>query len=147
MAAMRQNRASRSDGEDADGGSDGSRGSGRRHGANGTHGASGIHGAGSERDDIPVGVRVRRQSATGPADRPGTIHVVVCRGADAEELEGANAVERLPKLIADPKASVWVDLVAPTARQADDVGKALGLHPLIVEDVLEGDRRAKIETS
>ena len=42
---------------------------------------------------------------------------------------------------------MWVDLVAPTPTQAEQVGDALGLHPLIVEDVLEGNQRAKIETT
>ena len=41
----------------------------------------------------------------------------------------------------------WVDLVAPTPDQAPQVGEALGLHPLIIEDVLEGNQRAKIETT
>ena len=36
---------------------------------------------------------------------------------------------------------------APTADQAQAVGAALALHPLIVEDVLEGNQRAKIETT
>ena len=43
--------------------------------------------------------------------------------------------------------SAWVDLVAPTPHQAQQVGEALGLHPLIIEDVLEGNQRAKIETT
>jgi len=123
MAATRRNRALRSDNEDRTDGKD------------------------PEFDDIPLGVRVHRQPATGPADQPGTIHVAACHGRDVEELDGANAVDQLPSLIADPGALVWIDLVAPTSRQADDVGKALGLHPLIVEDVLEGNRRAKIETA
>ena len=123
MAATRRNRALRSDNEDRTDGKD------------------------PEFDDIPLGVRVHRQPATGPADQPGTIHVAACHRRDVEEFEGAEGVDRLPSLIADLAASVWIDLVAPTSRQADDVGKALGLHPLIVEDVLEGNRRAKIETA
>jgi magnesium transporter len=130
MAATRPNPASRSEGEgDADG-HDFEQGD-----------------PGLDRDDIPLGVRVRRQPATASADQPGTIHVAACHGSDVEELVGDRAVDRLAGLIADPKASVWVDLVAPTAMQANTVGKALGLHPLIVEDVLEGNRRAKIETT
>ena len=31
--------------------------------------------------------------------------------------------------------------------QVETVGRALGIHPLIVEDVLEGNQRAKIETT
>jgi magnesium transporter len=129
MAATRRNRASHSDGRDAQDGHDATDGND------------------AERGQIPVGVRVRRQPATGPAGQPGTIRVAVCRGRDVEELEGEKAVDRLPQLIADPGASVWVDLVGPTQRQADDVGRALGLHPLIIEDVLEGNQRAKIETT
>jgi magnesium transporter len=126
MAATRQNRASRSDRGDGEDGHD------RRD---------------ADRDDIPLGVRVRRQPATAAADQPGTIHVVACHGSDAQELEGDKAVAQLADLIADPKATVWVDLVAPTGRQANEVGKALGIHPLIIEDVLEGNQRAKIETA
>ena len=35
----------------------------------------------------------------------------------------------------------------PSREQVEEVGAVLGLHPLIVEDVLEGNQRAKIETT
>jgi magnesium transporter len=120
MAATRQNRGSRSDGE-PDGRPD--------------------------REQIPVGLRVRRQPAASRSDQPGTIRVVVCHDGGVDESEGAKAVASLPGLVADPRASVWVDAIGPTERQSDEIGRALGLHPLIVEDVLEGNRRAKIETT
>ena len=69
------------------------------------------------------------------------------KGGELHELEGAEALAKLPGLVGKPDCSVWVDLVAPTPRQAQQVGEALGLHPLIVEDVLEGNQRAKIETT
>jgi magnesium transporter len=53
----------------------------------------------------------------------------------------------MAELLGKPKARVWVDLIAPTQAQAQKVGDALSLHPLIVEDVLEGNQRAKIETT
>ena len=68
-------------------------------------------------------------------------------GDTASESEGASALAELPELLRRPDAAVWVDLVAPTPTQAKQVGDALGLHPLIVEDVLEGNQRAKIETT
>ena len=40
-----------------------------------------------------------------------------------------------------------MDLTSPTQDLALRVGSALDLHPLIVEDVLEGNQRAKIETT
>jgi magnesium transporter len=145
MAATRPNPASRSDGK--------AKATATRRGAGDTDRRH-VHppepepdDPGPDRDDIPLGVRVRRAPATGPAGQPGTIRVVACHGSDVEELEGAKAVGRLPELMADPDASVWIDLVAPSQKQAEDIGKALGLHPLIVEDVLEGNRRAKIETT
>ena len=97
--------------------------------------------------DIPIAARVRRQTAIGPAGQPGTIRVVALAGKDVEESEGKAALAALPDLISGPKAAVWVDLVAPTPAQAKLVGDSLGLHPLIVEDVLEGNQRAKIETT
>jgi magnesium/cobalt transport protein CorA len=97
--------------------------------------------------EIPLGVRVERQRAVGPAGQPGTIRVHAFEGGEVRELDGPAAVDALPGLIGAPKASVWVDLCAPTPDQASKVGMALGLHPLIVEDVLEGNQRAKIETT
>jgi magnesium transporter len=96
---------------------------------------------------IPVGVRVERRPATGTAGQPGTVRVVATQGDGVLELEGASALARLPELLRKPDAAVWVDLVAPTPNQSQKVGEALGLHPLIVEDVLEGNQRAKIETT
>jgi magnesium transporter len=81
----------------------------------------------------------------------GTIRVAVATGDGGSDgvrdLEGADALAALPALCHEPDASVWVDLVTPTADQAQAVGAALSLHPLIVEDVLEGNQRAKIETT
>jgi len=104
-------------------------------------------GPGPDQPDIPLGVRVRRQSATGPAGQPGTIRVVAFEDDKVEALEGNAAVERLPTLLGAGHPAIWVDLVAPTQHQAETVGAVLGLHPLIVEDILEGNQRAKIETT
>lgn len=62
-------------------------------------------------------------------------------------LEGDAALAALPGLLSQPTAAVWVDLAEPSPAQVEAVGAALRLHPLIVEDVLEGNQRAKIETT
>jgi magnesium transporter len=98
-------------------------------------------------DAVPLAVRVRRQGAVAVAGQPGTIRIVVAEGDAVRESEGAKALTQLPEILRKPNAAVWVDLVAPTPAQAQQVGDALGLHPLIVEDVLEGNQRAKIETT
>ena len=97
--------------------------------------------------DVPLATRVRRQGATGPAGQPGTIRIVAFEGGTVHETEGTAALTRLREHLGRPDAAVWVDLVAPTPAQAKQVGETLGLHPLIVEDVLEGNQRAKIETT
>jgi magnesium transporter len=78
---------------------------------------------------------------------PGRIYVVADVDGTLHESEGDQALAGLPKLLAHPDACVWVDLTAPAPAQVEGVGEALGLHPLIVEDVLEGNQRAKIEAT
>ena len=50
-------------------------------------------------------------------------------------------------LLAEPDTTVWVDLASPSPAQVEAVGAILGLHPLVIEDVVEGNQRAKLETS
>jgi magnesium transporter len=61
-----------------------------------------------------------------------------------EEWEGATALGHLPELLRSD-ASVWIDLSGPSNEQVQEIGPILGLHPLIVEDILEGNQRAKVE--
>ena len=63
------------------------------------------------------------------------------------ETEGDAAIKALPGELAEKDAAVWVDMAAPSPGQVEAVGAILGLHPLIIEDVLEGNQRAKIETT
>ncbi len=96
---------------------------------------------------VPPGRRVPRHGSISAAGQPGTIRVVAVEGDTVRESEGATALARLPEILRQPNAAVWVDLIAPTAAQAEQVAAALSLHPLILEDVLEGNQRAKIETT
>lgn len=63
----------------------------------------------------------------------------------ARHYEGDAALKALPGVVERPQSSVWVDLSGPSPAQVETVGGALRLHPLIVEDVVEGNQRAKIE--
>ena len=96
---------------------------------------------------IPIDARVSRRGAIAKTDKPGTLRVIATAGKNETEVAGKEALEQLPKLLEQPDTELWVDLVAPTAGQAKQIGKALALHPLIVEDVLEGNQRAKIEST
>src|SRR4051812_32384336 len=93
------------------------------------------------------GGRVERHYATTTSDTPGLLRVLVADSEEGTEITGADALARLPGLLGAGKPAVWADLVAPTAVQAQEVGKALALHQLIIEDVLEGNQRAKIEST
>jgi magnesium transporter len=95
----------------------------------------------------PIGRRIDRHPATTADDKPGTLRVVIADGDTGTEILGEDALKRLPSLIGKADAPIWVDLIAPTPSQAQEVGAALSLHPLIVEDVLEGNQRAKIEST
>lgn len=43
--------------------------------------------------------------------------------------------------------TVWIDLIAPTPAQVERISALLGLHPLVAEDILEGNQRPKLEAT
>lgn len=48
-------------------------------------------------------------------------------------------------LLADESAVVWIDYVAPTADELEELGEALALHPLAIEDALHPHQRPKLD--
>jgi magnesium transporter len=86
-----------------------------------------------------------RRHAPVSSGTPGRIRVTALVGGRLSESEGEAALAALPGHLADAEPATWVDLSDPSPQQVEAVGAALGLHPLIVEDVLEGNQRAKIE--
>jgi magnesium transporter len=88
-----------------------------------------------------------RRKAPVSSSGPGLVRLTTLAGGTVRAPEGDAALAALPKLLGDTKATIWVDLADPSPAQVEAVGAALGLHPLIVEDVLEGNQRAKIETT
>ena len=102
----------------------------------------------SEPRAVRPGEPLTRRRATAPrGGMPGAIRVVAMEDGALRERVGEAALADLAELLRQPDAAVWVDLTSPTQDLALQVGAALNLHPLIVEDVLEGDQRAKIETT
>jgi magnesium transporter len=53
---------------------------------------------------------------------------------------------RLEELVGDLEARVWIDLHSPGPELMGRVGKLLGLHPLVAQNILEAQARAKVET-
>ncbi len=81
------------------------------------------------------------------SDGPGRIHLACLPNGALRELEGDEAIGALPDLRGADGPTVWIDLVSPSSAQVESLGAALGLHPLVIEDILEGNQRAKIETT
>jgi magnesium transporter len=55
-------------------------------------------------------------------------------------------VGELAALLAEPDTSLWIDMVDPTPALVSSVTEALSIHPLVAEDIVERNQRAKIET-
>jgi magnesium transporter len=94
-----------------------------------------------------IGEPVASRRSPASSGTPGVVRVAALVDGALKEAEGDDAIRHLPRWLRRSDASVWVDLAGPSPDQVDAIGNALGLHPLIVEDVLEGNQRAKIETT
>ena len=88
-----------------------------------------------------------RRHAPVSSGTPGRILVTSLTDRKLREAEGERGLSELAALLADPKTTVWVDMTDPSPAQVESIGAALKLHPLIIEDVLEGNQRAKIEST
>ena len=101
----------------------------------------------TERPAMPAyGAPTAEMAAPHPLDgREGTIRVAVWADGKVFDLAGGKALAALggPR----DETAVWVDLTDPSPAQVAEVAKLLGLHPLIVEDIIEGNQRSKIETT
>jgi magnesium transporter len=70
------------------------------------------------------------------------VRVLVCSGGQTLEIDDPAEAH---KALADPSARAWIDLVDPSPERVERVAQKLGLHPLIAEDILERNPRAKVE--
>jgi magnesium transporter len=86
-------------------------------------------------------------SATGaPAD--GAAGPAVVRGTAWSRADGSKpvaSIEDVTSALADPDCCVWVDLEDTGMAELTALSGPLGLHPLVVEDILERNQRAKVE--
>jgi magnesium transporter len=79
------------------------------------------------------------------ADSPSSVmRVASFVGDKVVEVEGA---DRLATTLARPDSTTWIDLTGASADEVAAITKVVGLHPLIAEDILEGNQRAKIEVT
>lgn len=77
--------------------------------------------------------------------RDGTLRVAVWADGHVFDLVGGQALAAL----GGPREGtvLWADYADPSPAQVAEVAALLGLHPLIAEDIIEGNQRSKIETT
>src|SRR5262245_17537159 len=96
----------------------------------------------AESTDAPTA----EMAAPHPLDgREGFLRVAIWADGKAFDLASGQALAAL----GGPRegTTVWVDLADPSPAQVADIAKLLDLHPLIVEDIIEGNQRSKIEST
>jgi magnesium transporter len=59
-------------------------------------------------------------------------------------IEESTNVDDLARLVAKKGSATWIDLTGPSAELLHAVARRLGLHPLIAEDIVERNERAKV---
>jgi magnesium transporter len=85
----------------------------------------------------------RLQPTSLGAKAPGAVRIVVCHGENART---STELGDLAALVGLPDHAIWVDLSDPDDDQVKAAADALGLHPLIAEDIRERNQRSKVET-
>jgi magnesium transporter len=64
------------------------------------------------------------------------------RVGESLELTTADAIDAA---LADEEVRLWLDFAAPSHAQVAAIADLLGLHPLVAEDIVERNQRAKLE--
>ena len=81
----------------------------------------------------------------------GGVTISALIAGQLREHHGADALEALAGgLLPEVRAGsgcLWVDLTAPTKSEVERAASLLGLHPLIAEDIVEGNQRPKLEAT
>jgi magnesium transporter len=81
-----------------------------------------------------------------PIDPPlDPVRIAVARADGLEEASGEAAFVALDRARSEAGAVVWVDLARADRVDVMRVAGPLDLHPLIVEDIEEGNQRSKVE--
>jgi magnesium transporter len=86
--------------------------------------------------------------ATPPGDEleahePGGVRILASHDGATTKSSDVQDIARLHK---PADAKLWIDLTSPSPDEIKIVADALGLHPLIAEDIAERNQRSKVET-
>jgi magnesium transporter len=83
-----------------------------------------------------------KTSYAGVGAGPGSITGVVCAKGGTRPIA---SIADVSAALADPNAKVWIDAADASEADIGEIAKLLGLHPLVAEDIIERNQRAKVE--
>ena len=92
---------------------------------------------GAERKVLDV-----KTSYAGVGAGPGSITGVACAKGGTRPIA---SIAEAREALADPNAKVWIDAADASEAEIGEIAKLLGLHPLVAEDIIERNQRAKVE--
>lgn len=95
-----------------------------------------------QRRNSPAGIAgdPAAQAAGRPLAEALKVHVL--RDGTVVEIDDP---DELAKLIAEGSTRLWIDLTDPSPAAVEEVARCVGLHPLVAEDIIERNERAKVE--
>lgn len=79
----------------------------------------------------------------GAGDGAGTLRLAWRADGRVSEATGTDALDDALR----PGATAWLDLAGATPDTVEAITRRLRLHPLVAEDIVEGNQRAKIEVT
>jgi magnesium transporter len=89
----------------------------------------------------------RRHERVSPSE-PASANTLWARTWSKKDgLRTVTTLADLQAAAADPDVNLWIDLESPDKAILDALAKMLGVHPLITEDILERNQRAKVEVT
>jgi magnesium transporter len=77
-----------------------------------------------------------------PVDTSAAITLVAVRQGTVTTTHDAS---ELRALLADSQTRVWIDLTDPAPEVVESIAASIGLHPLVAEDIIDSNERAKVE--
>ena len=91
--------------------------------------------------------RGRAQKSQSRADTPASRSLWAVAWHEEDGVRTLSTVAEIREAHERPGCQMWIDLVEPDHDLLDELRKILGLHPLVTEDILERNQRAKIEVT
>ncbi len=85
----------------------------------------------------------RKASPIDPTDLPADPSIKVAALRDGKLTETNDG---LRDILADVGTRAWIDLTDPTPATVEAIAAEIGLHPLVAEDIIGSNERAKVES-